>query len=223
MRRQSIAPLTCRCRIDCRIKFGNDEREKAATPIFRYALPLSLATLAMNFIRESWMTGPALQLEAIHRLALCAILASFGAVLLSHAARAAPTPHESPRAYCGRVGTDDALREPPLSLAPAIRRLFSIRGPLAPKAAYYRCAEGAVKVCFVGANLHCGKANTSKNLPAVARWCETHPDTETIPLYVTGHDSLYSWHCIGSKAATGASHGALDARGFFEEYWKTVK
>jgi len=169
------------------------------------------------------MTKRTFQPRSIHHLALCAILALFGAILLARAGIAAPAAHDSPRAYCAHIGTDDTLRTPPSSLAPAIRRLFNIRGHYAPKAAYYRCAEGAVKVCFVGANLPCGKANTSKNQPAVARWCETHPDTESIPLYVTGHDSLYSWHCIGSKAATGASHGTLDPRGFFEEYWKTVK
>jgi len=169
------------------------------------------------------MTGRTFQPRPIHRLALCATLALFGAVVLPRPGIAAPAAHESPRAYCARIGTDDTLRTPPASLAPAIRRLFDIRGQYAAKAAYYRCADGAVKVCFVGANLPCGKANTSKNLPAVARWCETHPDTESIPLYVTGHDSLYSWHCVGAKAATSASRGALDARGFFEQYWKTVK
>jgi len=169
------------------------------------------------------MTRRTFQPRPIHNLELSAILALFGAVLLSRAGLAAPASYESPRIYCVRVGTDDTLRTPPSSLAPAIRRLFNIRGSYAPKAAYYRCANGAVKVCFAGANLPCGKANTNKSLPAVARWCEMHPDTETIPLYVTGHDSLYSWHCVGAKAATGAPVGTLDARGFFEQYWKTVK
>ena len=165
----------------------------------------------------------ATQPQSIPRVALTVIVASFGAALLSRAGFAAPAANESPRAYCARISSDDTLQTPPPSLAPAIRRLFNIRGHYAASAAYYRCADGAVKVCFVGANLPCGRANTRKSLPAVARWCETHPDTESIPLYVTGHNSFYSWHCIGSKAATGASHGTLDARGFFEEYWKTVK
>jgi hypothetical protein len=156
-------------------------------------------------------------------IALSVVLALLGVVPALRGVSAAAAPRESPRSYCARVGTDDTLRAPPPSLAPAIRRLFNIRGHYAPKAAYYRCADGAVKVCFVGANLPCSKANTRKNLPAVARWCETHPDTESIPLYVTGHDSLYSWHCVGSKAVTGAPHGPLDARGFFTEYWRAVE
>jgi hypothetical protein len=161
--------------------------------------------------------------QTTRRLAFAAIVISLGAVLPPCGGIAAPAARESPVAYCARVGTDDTLRAPPAALASAIKRLFDIRGRLALRAAYYRCADGAVKVCFVGANLPCGKANTSKNPPAVARWCEMHPDTELIPLYVTGHDSLYSWHCLGAKAATGAPHGALDAQGFFEDYWKTVE
>ncbi len=161
--------------------------------------------------------------RSIRRLGLCAGVALFGAIPLSRSGIAAPMAHENLRAYCARVGTDDTLRMPPPSLAPAIRRLFNIRGHYEAKAAYSRCADGAAKVCIVGANLPCGKANTSKNLPLVSRWCETHPDTESIPLYVAGHDSLYSWHCIGAKASTGAPIGALDARGFFEQYWKIVK
>ena len=172
------------------------------------------------------MTAPSFQHRSIHRVALCATLVLFGVVLLSLAGIAAPvTPavYENPRAYCSRAGTDDTLRTPPPALAPAIKRLFAIRGGFTLRAAYYRCADGAVKACFVGANLPCGKANTSKNLPAVARWCEMHPDREVIPLTVTGHDTLYSWHCVGARAATGAPHGALDARGFFAQYWKTLE
>jgi hypothetical protein len=164
-----------------------------------------------------------LRSQTKRRLALGAILVSLGAALPPCASIAAPTAHRSPRGYCAHVGTDDALRTPPAALAPAIKRLFDIRGGFTLRTAYYRCADGAVKVCFVGANLPCGKANTSKNLPAVTRWCEMHPDTEHIPLHVTGHASLYSWHCVGAKAATGAPHGALDARGFFAQYWKTVE
>jgi hypothetical protein len=167
-------------------------------------------------------TTRTLELRPIHRLALGAALALFGAAL-PRAGHAAPAAHENPRAFCAHVGTDDELRAPPLALAPVIQRAFNIRGAYALKTTYFRCADGAVKICFVGANLPCGKANTSRSVPAVTRWCETHPDTEFIPLYVTGHNSLYSWHCIGAKAATGAPRGTLDDRGFFAEYWKTVE
>lgn len=169
------------------------------------------------------MTQRNFRRRSIRLLALGAMLAGLGASVLPRAGLTAPRPHESPRAYCARVDTDDALHPPPPSLAPAIRRLFNIPMHHALQASYYRCAGGEVKVCFVGADLPCDKANTSRSLPAVTRWCETHPDTEFIPLYVTGHNSFYSWHCVGAKAETGAPLGPLDARGFFADYWKTVK
>jgi hypothetical protein len=159
----------------------------------------------------------------MYRLALCTILGIFGPVLLTRAALTAPVSHEDPHAYCARVATDDTLRAPPPSLAPAIRRLFDIADGNVLNAFYYRCARGRVKVCAVGANLPCGKANISKNLPAAARWCHTHINSEFIPAYVTGHDSLYSWRCSGGRPEAGARVGTLDARGFFDEYWKTVK
>jgi hypothetical protein len=174
--------------------------------------------------REDGLMGRRrVRLRSVHLGALGAVVAACAAVALPRPGGAAPRLHESPRAYCARVGTDDTLRTPPAALAPTIRRLFKIRGHDALAAAHWRCAGGAVKVCLVGANLPCGKANTSKHLPAVAHWCETHPDSEFIPAFVTGHDSLYSWHCVGSKAATGVPHGTLDGRGFFADYWKTAQ
>jgi hypothetical protein len=135
---------------------------------------------------------------------------------------AAPAPGQSPRAYCAHAGNDDTLRRPPRALGAAIHRLFNIKGSYALATTYYRCAGGRVLLCSVGANLPCGKANTAKTLPAATQWCDTHPNSDFIPMVVTGHDTLYSWRCIGHAAHAGAVVGKLDARGFFAEYWKDV-
>ena len=164
---------------------------------------------------------------AFHRripvAALLALVAPVAAFAASSAGIAAPARNENPRAYCARVGTDDALRAPPSSLAPAIERLFHIGERYARNATHYRCARGALEVCWVGANLPCGKAKTTRQLPAATQWCQTHANSDFIPMVVTGHDTLYSWRCAGRKAEPGAPVGKLDARGFFAEYWKTVK
>ncbi|MGH6671829.1 MAG: hypothetical protein ACRECV_07630 [Xanthobacteraceae bacterium] len=152
-----------------------------------------------------------------------AMAAQFGAVAIVCSAVAAPAAHESPRAYCARAGTDDALRSPLASLGPAIHRLFNISGRYALTTTYYRCAKGDVLVCWVGANLPCGKANISKHLPAASQWCESHANSDFIPMYVTGHDTLYSWRCASRNAQAGAPVGKIGARGFFERYWKKVK
>jgi hypothetical protein len=167
----------------------------------------------------------ALQLTAEHgvRWIIGAfVVAMVGAAAFPRASLAAPKAHETPRAYCARIRNDDALRAPPASLAPAIRRLFNMRGPYALKSTYYRCAGGRVLVCWIGNDLPCGKANIKKRLPAATRWCRAHPNSDFIPLVVTGHDTLYSWRCVGHTAKAGAPVGALDARGFFVRYWKKL-
>jgi hypothetical protein len=77
-------------------------------------------------------------------------------------------------------------------------------------------------VCVVGANLPCGKANTSTALPAAEEWCRTNANAEFIPMYVTGHDTIYSWRCIGSAATTTGQTAKLDSRGFFADYWRKL-
>lgn len=162
-----------------------------------------------------------------HRLASAVLILATTALLLgvataSQAGADAPGPGQSPQAYCAHAGTDDTLRRPPRALGPAIARLFDIKGSYALATTYYRCAGGAVLVCNVGANLPCGKANTEKTLPAATEWCDTHPNSDFIPMAVTGHDTLYTWRCIGHAAHAGAAVGKLDARGFFQQYWKKL-
>jgi hypothetical protein len=156
-------------------------------------------------------------------LGLVLLLGSVCVTMMLRTGLAAPAAHETPQAYCMQVGNDDTLRTPPPSLASAIRRLFNVRGREVLAATYYRCAGGNVLVCWVGANLPCGKANTKKELPAAARWCASHADSNFIPMYVTGHDTLYSWHCAGRAAIAGAPVSKLDSRGYFQEYWKKVQ
>lgn len=153
---------------------------------------------------------------------LATLFVFFAAALVPRPGIAAPANNDNLRAYCARVGDDDELRPPPPSLASAIGRLFHVSERDALTTSYYRCAGGDVLVCRVGANLPCGKANTAKHLPAATQWCETHPNSDFIPMVVTGHDTPYSWRCVGSTAQAGAPVGKLDARGFFTAYWKKV-
>ncbi len=153
---------------------------------------------------------------------LAAIFSLLGALVIPGGGIAAPAKDESPRAYCARAGTDDEVRAAPASLAADIRRLFHVDGRFAVRSSFYRCADGAVLVCWVGANLPCGKANAAKELPAATQWCQAHENSDFIPMAVTGHDTLYSWRCAGGTAVPGAPVGPLDARGFFADYWKKV-
>jgi hypothetical protein len=129
----------------------------------------------------------------------------------------------APRQYCAHVGDDDTSRPVPLSLAPAIKRLLNISGKYALDTTQYRCASGKVLLCATGANLPCGKANTSTELPGTNDWCKENPNSAFIPMFVTGHDTIYEWHCEGTVAKPGKTIGVVDARGFFVDYWKELK
>jgi len=142
------------------------------------------------------------------------------AVLGLLTASAGASADEAPAQYCRRVVNDDVLRRPPESLAPAIERVFGLGNAYPPGAAFYRCAGGDVMVCAVGANLPCGKANTSTALPAAAEWCRTNANAEFVPMYVTGHDTIYDWRCTAGMATITGQPAKLNARGFFAEYWR---
>ena len=131
----------------------------------------------------------------------------------------------SPQPLCHGEMTDDMPREIPESLVPEAVRLFGLEAMPAEqvrRSTLYRCAEGRVLICNLGANLPCGKANTNRDLAAAAAWCAEHPGSDFIPMYVTGHDTIYRWRCDGAKAATSGEPLAFDRRGFISRLWKPV-
>ena len=158
------------------------------------------------------------------RIAWLAGLAGLGALVAAMcgapAARAA-----SPQEFCQEAGTDDALRPIPDSLVPAAVRLFGLSAMPAEavrNGTYFRCFDRHVFVCNVGANLPCGKADTRSELAGANDWCVKNPDSDFIPMYVTGHDTIYGWRCKGTSAVTTGQVFHVGPRGFVAEMWKEV-
>jgi hypothetical protein len=88
---------------------------------------------------------------------------------------------------------------------------------------FWRCMDGKVYACTVGANLPCwSKANTEKT-PSSAEtdYCKANPDQD-IPAYVTGHDTIYTWHCNQQTATVQKQVFTVDARGFITEIWYQI-
>ena len=136
-----------------------------------------------------------------------------------------PAAAASPAALCRKLGTSDRLRPIPDSLVPAARRLFDLHEAPAAwirHATLFRCYDHHVLVCNLGANLPCGKADTRRHLPAADAWCAGHPGSDFIPFVVTGHGSIYRWHCSGTRAAASGPPRAVDARGFIANLWKQI-
>ncbi|MCB8881582.1 hypothetical protein ACELLULO517_15135 [Acidisoma cellulosilytica] len=127
-------------------------------------------------------------------------------------------------ALCGPTETDAAPRPLPQRLIDMARTSFGytqMPADVVTRMTVFRCAAGQPLLCSLGANLPCGKANAASSLPAVTQYCAANPQSDVVPAYVAGHDSLYQWRCADGRALA-SSPAALDAQGYFAEYWKAV-
>lgn len=132
---------------------------------------------------------------------------------------------EAPAVFCKRVGTDDITRPIPVGLVPAVNAAFGTRMParVAVDTTVFRCAQGHVMVCTVGANLPCGKANSSGvPNPGMIEWCQQNPDASFIPAATTGHDTVYEWRCQNGAPRVIRQTLRVDPRGFVAEFWKPL-
>ena len=77
--------------------------------------------------------------------------------------------------------------------------------------------------CTVGANLNCGKADMRRALPGAAAYCRENPDSTFIPMFATGHDTIYDWRCAGGKAVAGKMLLSVDPQGFVAGNWKPLR
>lgn len=133
--------------------------------------------------------------------------------------------------HCATVRNDDmvrgyepSLRDPTLKGFKAL--LPNARGESNPSdfvtQAQYRCMDGKVMVCFLGANLPCSKINTAKDNPGVKAFCTDNPDANSVPAVAAGHDSAYAYKCRGGKAVVDGTIWKLDERGFAEKIWTAL-
>ena len=90
------------------------------------------------------------------------------------------------------------------------------------RGAFVRCAGGRLLACAIGANLNCGKADTRRSLPGASEYCRAHPGADDIPMFATGHDTIYAWRCAGRRAVAGKALVSVDAHGYDAGNWKEV-
>ncbi|MFA0810168.1 hypothetical protein [Microbulbifer epialgicus] len=89
---------------------------------------------------------------------------------------------------------------------------------------FWRCMDGEVYACFVGANLPCEeKADTSREpSDAIAAYCKSNPASEAIPTIVTGRATVFEWRCKNAVPEIIRQALQVDARGFIANYWYRV-
>lgn len=144
---------------------------------------------------------------------------------------AAAAPVKDLHQLCRQVRNDDTIREYSHDLYHVTVGAFR---KLAPDAkgtpdgsdfetqAQYRCMNGKVMVCFVGANLPCVKMNASRDNPGADEFCRGNPNDDFVPAVATGHDAVYSYRCRNGKAEITGDPWELDERGFAKKLWTAL-
>jgi hypothetical protein len=142
----------------------------------------------------------------------CMLFAIAGAVLAKPALAKAPGFVVSdPFAYCERAGTDDRLSGAASApsdraakiLEPYSRTAFGLPAgaPIPAGSLFWRCMQGKVYVCVVGANLPCGaKADRAKRNSGAEAYCRENPgaDRGTRPAWLSPRPLAYDCQVISA-------------------------
>ena len=177
----------------------------------------------------------------------CGFLLAGGVVLttvLLFGCQSAPT-EESPTSmtarftdpftYCAAVGTIDApdarYTGPPMpeSVARGLKNAFGspADAPLDSflKNSFWRCMDGKVYACTVGANLPCQEKVDTSRTPneGMVTFCRDTPDADVIPHYAAGSATAYEWRCTNGAPAVVREIVKPDARGFLSNIWSDIK
>lgn len=141
--------------------------------------------------------------------------------------------YTDPFAYCEAAGTIDAPGEeytgPALPETVARGLQTALNAPDLPfemlqNGSVWRCVEGQVYACFVGANLPCeAKVNLDKTpTQEMTDFCTANPDSDFVPAVVTGRETVYEWRCTNSTPEIVRQVSEPDAQGFFSEIWYEI-
>jgi hypothetical protein len=193
-------------------------KRKSSTPDLFLLIPLALLAIAVT------ACSPQDKSTAITNLTPTAVQTT------------AQKTYSDPFAYCAAVGTIDApdarYTGPQISdaIIQGYKTAASLESSTEPmdmfkKTTIWRCMDSQVYACNFGANLPCdSKANTDKNpTPEMGEYCKANPDSEFIPMSVTGHDTIYSWHCVKDAPEVLDQIETVDAAGYLAQIWYPIK
>jgi len=143
--------------------------------------------------------------------------------------------YSDPYAYCAAVGqidTPDARYTGPQMNDSLFKDYLKAAGldastdyPDAFKQmTIWRCMDNKVYACNFGANIPCNsKADTDKTpTQAMNDYCTQNPDSDFIPMSVTGHSVIYSWHCNKNTPEILDQTDTVDAAGYQTSFWTAL-
>jgi len=177
-------------------------------------------------------------MKAWNQLLFCVamlIVVSVVSCTSGQGAKVSPTPstYTDPFAYCAAVGTIDAPdarwagAQVPEAIAKGLQK--ALNAPDTPidvliNGSCWRCMNGSVYGCFVGANLPCqAKADTSRTPTQEEKdFCAQNPNADVIPMVVTGRETVYEWRCTNGVPEITRQFDQPDARGFLSRIWYEI-
>ncbi len=149
---------------------------------------------------------------------------------------AAEAVYTDPFAYCAALGTIDhpdaryTGEAVPLAVIDGFKKAAGLEDTTEPidllqQTTIWRCMDGQVYACNVGANLPCdAMANTDKTpTQAMNDFCAANPNLDYIPMAVTGHETVYNWRCSGAAAEVVDQFAQVDPRGYVADIWYPIK
>ncbi len=123
--------------------------------------------------------------------------------------------------YCPNPAHGAPAQVPP-DLVAAVAKTFAIDIAVVANGAFVRCVGAKLMACAVGANLVCDKADQRRELPGATDWCRDNPRSDSIPMFATGHATIYEWSCKRRRAVAGKVVVTVDPQGYIAENWKEV-
>jgi hypothetical protein len=142
---------------------------------------------------------------------------------------------DDPFAYCAAVDTIDApdARYAGPALPEAVARGLEAAlglpadapGDPLPRNWIWRCMDGKVYACTVGANLPCAEKADTRTQPsaAVSEFCRQNPGADAIPMVVTGRATVFEWRCADERPTIVRQFAQPDAAGYLANIWYAIE
>lgn len=153
---------------------------------------------------------------------------------VSNSSSADETTYKDPFAYCAAVGTIDtpdsryAGPKMPEAIMSGLKKAFGAPESAPPdvfeRGTYWRCMDGKVYACNVGANLPCTEKADTSRMPnqGMKEWCKSNPDSDFIPAYASGRSTVYEWRCTAGEPEIVKEINKPDAAGYISNIWYEI-
>ncbi|MCB9419918.1 MAG: hypothetical protein H6667_08945 [Ardenticatenaceae bacterium] len=167
-------------------------------------------------------------------LSQCTVAPTATATSTAPAALQSTNNYTDPFAYCAAVGTIDTPGsdytgpQTPMSIIDGLKQAANLSADMPntiiESGTFWRCMNGRVWACFVGANLPCSeKADTSQTpTQPMTDFCQANTAADAIPAAVTGRATVYEWRCTDGSPTVVKQLFQPDSQGFISDFWYEI-